>query len=73
MPANESRNDFQQMSIDRITRAIQSEKHYRETDDSPQQQLRDLLTDIRHYAEANKLDLYAAIDGSYDVYLEERC
>ena len=34
--------------------------------------IRDLLTDIRHYCEAKRLDFYAAVDGSYDVYCDER-
>ena len=37
-----------------------------------QQALRDLLTDIRHYADSKALDFHAACDGSYQVYLEER-
>ncbi len=37
-----------------------------------QQALRDLLTDIRHAADTLGLDMHQALDGSYDVYLEER-
>ena len=34
--------------------------------------VRDLLTDLRHYCDVEQLDFYAACDGSYKVYLEER-
>jgi len=34
--------------------------------------LRDLLTDIRHLSDANELDFFQALDGSYEVYCEER-
>ena len=34
--------------------------------------LRDLLTDLRHYSDANDLDFFKALDGSYEVYCEER-
>ena len=34
--------------------------------------LRDLLTDIRHLSDANGLDFFKALDGSYEVYCEER-
>jgi hypothetical protein len=65
-------NEWQIQSIERVKRILASEDHFRETDDSPLQQLRDILTDIRHYAEDNQLDFYVAVDGSYIVYLEER-
>jgi hypothetical protein len=34
--------------------------------------LRDLLTDVRHYSDAHDLDFFKALDGSYEVYCEER-
>lgn len=34
--------------------------------------LRDLLTDVRHAADHLGLDMHQALDGSYDVYLEEK-
>jgi len=37
-----------------------------------QSALRDLLTDLRHLADDLGLDIHAALDGSYEVYLEER-
>ena len=44
-----------------------------ETDGVDEQSaIRDLLTDIRHYCDAKGLDFYAALDGSYDVYCDER-
>lgn len=37
-----------------------------------QSALRDLLTDLRHVIDHMKLDIVMAMDGSYDVYLEEK-
>ena len=34
--------------------------------------LRDLLTDLRHAADALDLDFFKAMDGSYQVYLKEK-
>ena len=34
--------------------------------------LRDALTDLRHIADEQKLDFFKALDGSYEVYLEEK-
>jgi hypothetical protein len=34
--------------------------------------LRDLLTDCRHYADQYGIDFFDALDGSYQVYLEEK-
>jgi hypothetical protein len=45
--------------------------HWSETDDDPQTTMRDMLTDLRHYAAAHDLDLGEALDGSYQVFLEE--
>lgn len=46
---------------------------YAKTQDcDPQSAMRDLLTDLRHLADEEELDLYAAFDGSYEAYLEER-
>lgn len=45
--------------------------HWTETGGDPQTTMRDLLTDLRHYAAANNLDLGQALDGSYKVFLEE--
>ena len=37
-----------------------------------QSAVRDLLTDVRHICDERKVDFYRAMDGSYQVYLEER-
>lgn len=37
-----------------------------------QSALRDLITDLRHVADVYNLDFHKALDGSYEVYLEER-
>jgi len=34
--------------------------------------LRDLLTDVWHVADALELDIYSAISGAKDVYIEEK-
>lgn len=34
--------------------------------------VRDLLTDVRHYCEAEGVNFYNAAKGAYQVYLEER-
>ena len=36
------------------------------------ERLRDLLTDLRHWSDANSEDFYAALDMSYQHYLCER-
>lgn len=33
--------------------------------------LRDVLTDCRHYARRHGIEFFDALDGSYQVYLEE--
>lgn len=38
----------------------------------PQAALRDLLTDLRHLSDELNLDFHSAMNGSYEVYLEER-
>jgi antitoxin (DNA-binding transcriptional repressor) of toxin-antitoxin stability system len=58
----------EQTSAQRIQAAL---SHWDETDDDPQTTMRDLLTDLRHHAAANGLDLGEALDGSYKVFLEE--
>lgn len=47
-------------------------KEYEADGVGKQSAIRDLLTDIRHYCEAKGLDFCAALDGSYDVYCDER-
>jgi hypothetical protein len=47
-------------------------KRYETEGATKQCALRDLLTDIRHLSDANQLDFYQALDGSYEVYCEER-
>lgn len=37
-----------------------------------QSALRDVLTDLRHLSDERELDFHAAVDGSYEVYLEEK-
>lgn len=39
---------------------------------SIQSAFRDLLTDMRHVADHLGVDFFFAIDGSYEVYLEEK-
>ena len=58
----------QQASAQRMEAAL---SNWDETDDDPQTTMRDLLTDLRHHAAANNLDLGKALDGSYKVFLEE--
>lgn len=58
----------QQASAERITAAL---SQWSETNDDPQTTMRDLLTDLRHHAAANNLDLGKAMDGSYQVFLGE--
>lgn len=47
-------------------------KQYEADGASEEAAVRDLLTDIRHYCQAKRLDFYQALDGSYDVYCDER-
>jgi len=58
----------EQSSAQRMNAAL---SQWSETDDDPQTTMRDLLTDLRHHAAANNLDLGEALDGSYEVFLEE--
>jgi hypothetical protein len=58
----------EQSSAQRMNAAL---SHWDETDEDPQTTMRDLLTDLRHHAAANNLDLGAALEGSYQVFLEE--
>lgn len=58
----------EQASRERMEAAL---SHWEETDDDPQTTMRDLLTDLRHHAAANDLDLGEALDGSYRVFLQE--
>jgi hypothetical protein len=64
-------NQAQDKAYNRVADMILKEDHYDETKDNPQAQLRDVLTDIRHYADVHGLDFHQALDGSYQVYLEE--
>lgn len=32
----------------------------------------DILTELRHYCQASKIDFYKALDASCDIYAEER-
>jgi hypothetical protein len=48
-------------------------KEQQEKDGSDRQSaVRDLLTDVRHLCDNEKIDFYEALRGSYDVYLEEK-
>ncbi|MET4143788.1 hypothetical protein [Arthrobacter sp. UYCo732] len=58
----------QQLSEQRVTEAM---TNWSDTDEEPQTMVRDMLTDLRHYAAANNIDLGQALDGSYQVFLEE--
>lgn len=40
-------------------------------EEDPQIKARDLLTNLRHWADANGVDLEQALSGSYNVYLDE--
>jgi hypothetical protein len=53
--------------LSRIIRA-----YAKEHDCDPQAALRDVLTDMRHLSDCMELDWHEAMEGSYDVYLEER-
>ena len=71
-------------SVNRIVQILNGEKSFdylvevvseagdRKDPDLLQVVLRDLLTDIRHFAEAKKLDFHKACDSSYEAYCEER-
>ena len=61
--------DHQQTSVTALTAVIE---RYEADGVSKQAAVRDLLTDLRHYCQAKRLDFYQALDGSYDVYSEER-
>lgn len=41
------------------------------TNDERRYLLRDVLTDCRHYADRHGINFSDALDGSYQVYLEE--
>ena len=62
-------------NAERIARVITGKKGYdylkRRCGRGCQQSLRDLLTDIRHFAAENKLDMDAALEGSEEVFQEE--
>ena len=58
------------LAVNRVEAIIAAVAHYQETG-VPQSILRDILTDLRHYAAANVLEWDDALDGSYEVYLEE--
>lgn len=63
-------NPHQKLSHKRIKRLIKTimerEGCIRKT------AVRDLLTDIRHYCEAESVNFHTAAKGAYEVYLEER-
>ena len=62
---------YNKLSVARVQSIIDSHGHYREPEDR-QTTLRDILTDLRHYADEHELDFYKAADGSHVVYLEEK-
>jgi len=60
-----------QRACERIRGCARAEEHYRESlDDSCM--IRDMLTDIRHFCDTEGVDLFRAIDASYEVYLVEK-
>lgn len=60
-----------QLAAQRIRSLPELVEHYRESGDDSCF-VRDVLTDLRHFCELEGLDLYRALDASYQVYLEER-
>jgi len=76
-------NSMETESVERITRVVFGESvhnYLAETSDAPpgfesrdevQMALRDLLTDIRHFAAAKGLDFDSAVQGSREVCAEE--
>ena len=67
-----SKNRYQKLAVDRVEKLIALDAHYLESDGNQQVTLRDILTDLRHYVDEYGLDIYKALDGSYQVYLEEK-
>lgn len=63
-------NAYQRLSHARVKRMIKAimarEGCHRKS------AVRDLLTDVRHYCEAESINFHAAAKGAYEVYLEER-
>lgn len=41
-------------------------------DEEPATQVKDIITDLRHYCDARGIDFHDAIDSSYRVYLDEK-
>ena len=72
MPANYSHLPTKEAGYNRVADVFLQSPHYEETNDNRQAQLRDLLTDLRHYADVGGLDFQEALDGSNQVYLEEK-
>ena len=62
-------NSAQKIAAKRLEPIV---KTYEAEGTTKQCALRDLLTDVRHYSDAHGLDFFKALDGSYDVYCEER-
>jgi len=57
-------------SMARMKKIVESYEKEQGTDTSSA--VRDLLTDLRHYCDAKGIDMYVLLDGSYQVYLEEK-
>jgi hypothetical protein len=65
----ENMETHQETSVKDLAPAIEQ---YKADGVGEQSAIRDLLTDIRHYCDAKRLDFHTALDGSYDVYCDER-
>ena len=58
-------------NTERIAKAHDALIPYLEFNDD-MESITDLLTDLRHYADARKIDFYKALDMSYQHYLAEK-
>lgn len=58
-----------QSAQQRVTEAL---KNWDQGAEDPQEQIQDMLVDIRHFADKGELDFYEAMDGSYERYRQDR-
>jgi hypothetical protein len=65
----ENTKTHQQTSVNDLAPVM---KRYEADGITEQAAIRDLLTGIRHYCHAKRLDFSAAVDRSYDDYCNER-
>lgn len=55
-----------------VKQAAEAVPAWCESSADPGELVRDILTDLRHYCDMNKVDFHAAVDTSYLHYLAER-